>query len=76
MKLSKFTIITLPYKKFNRAGFTYEARNRVGDIVMQGIASCTAKAKPFPITIQEAMINEAAINQGYEFGFQANFVPS
>ena len=31
---------------------------------MQGIASCTAKAKPFPITIQEAMINEAAINQG------------
>ena len=56
MQLSKFTIITLPYKKFNRAGFTYEARNRVGDIVMQGIASCTAKAKPFPITIQEAMI--------------------
>ena len=58
MQLSKFTIITLPYKKFNRAGFTNEARNRVGDIVMQGIASCTAKA----ITIQEAMI-EAAIYQ-------------
>ena len=64
MQLSKFTIITLPYKKFNRAGFTYEAKNRDGDIVMQGIASCTAKTNHFlAITIQEAMI-EAAIYQG------------
>jgi len=40
-------------KRLNRADFAYEAKNMLGDIILQGVSSCIRKT--VPITSQEAM---------------------
>ena len=58
-------------KRHNRTGFAYEAKSIQGDVVLQGITSCTGKV--VSIAIHEAMI-EAAI-KARSLGFNHFTVP-
>uniref|UniRef100_A0A7N2R032 Uncharacterized protein n=1 Tax=Quercus lobata TaxID=97700 RepID=A0A7N2R032_QUELO len=58
-------------KRHNRTGVAYEAKSIQGDVVLQGITSCTGKV--VSIAIQEAMI-EAAI-KARSLGFNHFIVP-
>ena len=51
-------------KRLNRSCFAYEAKNLQGNVILQGVSSCTGKT--IPLIIQEAML-EAAI-QARELG--------
>ena len=44
-------------KRLNRFGFAFKAKNLQGNVILQGVSSCTRKTSP--LIVQEAMLEAA-----------------